>query len=59
MCVSLTKKEIAAKMEVDVKTLAHYTNDRYFSQLEELGYKKNQKKFTPIQVQFLKEKLGF
>ncbi len=59
MSAFLTKSEIAAKMEIDVKTLAHYTNNRYFDDLEKLGYTKNQKKLTVVQVNYLKERLGF
>jgi DNA-binding transcriptional regulator YiaG len=60
MCsLALTKSEIATTMQIDVKTLAHYCNERYYEELKEIGYIKTQKKFTPAQVKLLREKLGF
>lgn len=56
---AISKKEISNILEVTSKTLAYYCNKRYYSELEKLGYQKKQKKFTPLQVNFLKEKLGF
>jgi len=57
--IALSKKEVANMMEVDPKTLGNYCNKRYYEELQLLGYHKNQKKFTPAQVKYLKEKLGF
>lgn len=56
---AVSKKEIADILKVDQKTLANYCNNRYFPELSSLGYQINQKKFTPAQVNWLKEKLGF
>lgn len=56
---TVSKSEIAEALEITTKSLAVYCNDRYFLELEKLGYQKNQKYLTPIQVNLLKEKLGF
>ncbi len=53
------KYEIADILEVDIKTLSNYINDMYYEELKKLGYCKRQKKLTPIQVEWLKNKLGF
>lgn len=54
-----TKKEIKSILAVNSKTLAFYCNIKYYKELKEIGYERNQKKLTPKQVQFLKDKLGF
>lgn len=54
----IPKCEVAELLETTVRTLATYCNKRYFPELEKLGYRKSQKKFTPIQYEFLKNKLG-
>ena len=56
---SVSKIEIARLLAIDSKTLATYCNVRYYDELKKIGYEKNQKKFTPVQVNYLKEKLGF
>ena len=56
--VSYTKSEIAASMEVSLPTLGYYCNKKYFEALTKIGYRKKQKKLTPLQISFLKEKLG-
>ena len=60
MCSQLISKyQIADILNIDIKTLANYCNKRYYEELKKLDYDKHQKKFTPAQVQFLKQKLGF
>lgn len=56
---SVSKIEIAIILAIDPKTLATYCNVRYFEEMKKIGYEKHQKKLTPIQVNYLKEKLGF
>lgn len=53
------KYEIADLLEVSVKTLSNYANELYYDRLKPLGYTKHQKKFTPAQVECLKNILGF
>jgi len=60
MCSQLISKyQIADILNVDIKTLANYCNRKYYEELKKLDYNKSQKKFTPAQVSFLKQKLGF
>lgn len=56
--VTLTKKEIRIKLNVSHTTLSYYLNRRYFKKLQNLGYVKNQKILTPLQVKYLCDVLG-
>lgn len=47
---SLTKKELAQKIGVSTRTLRSWLNDKYYKELEAVGYYKTQRKLTPKQV---------
>ncbi len=55
-CIS--KSELAEKCGVSGSTIQKWLNRRYFSQLEKLGYQKNQRILLPGQVRYLVEVLA-
>jgi len=57
MTLTLTKTEMARLCGVTTETLRTWLNVRYYSDLEKLGYTKNQKVLLPRQVEYLCGKL--
>ena len=53
----LCKYEVAAKLQISIKTLQTYLNVMYYSELKKIGYKKTQKKLTAAQLNYLVEKI--
>ncbi len=53
------KYEVALKIGISRSTLSIWINEKYFVELEKLGYAKCQKYLTMEQINFLKEKLCF
>jgi hypothetical protein len=51
------KYEVATAIGVSTRTLSRWLNEKYFSQLQGLGYEKNQKYLLPNQIEFLNKKL--
>jgi hypothetical protein len=54
----MSKTELAEKCQVSKSTIQKWLNKRYFSQLEKLGYQKNQRILLPGQVRYLVETLA-
>lgn len=54
---SLSKKEVAAKLEICMQTLCNWLNVRYYEELYKLGYRKHDKLLTPPVLEFLFRKL--
>ena len=52
------KYEIADKLGVCRRTFTKWLNVKYFAELQQLGYTKNQKLITIIQYNWLNLKLG-
>jgi hypothetical protein len=55
--ITITKAELADLCGVSPKKVQRWCNVDFFNELEKLGYKKEQKIFTPCQTQFLKQNL--
>lgn len=55
---TLTKKQLALKMQVSQSTLQNYLNRLWFNQLSKLGYKKRNKILSIRQLGFIKEVWG-
>lgn len=53
----MTKKKLAEKLKVSVRTLRYWLNEKYFEELKEMGYQKSQKIITRKQYSYLHEKL--
>lgn len=51
----LTKSELAEKCGVSKSTIQNWLNNRYFKELEKLGYEKGQRILLPPQVKFIIE----
>ena len=54
---NLCKYEVAEMLKISVRTLSLYLNKMYYDELQKLGYYKNQKKLTPIQLNWLSKKI--
>ena len=54
----LTKKEVAQLYGISMVTLSNWLNDRYYEELLEMGYYKNQKILNPKILNFLQEITG-
>ena len=54
---SMYKNEVAEMLNVCPTTLRTWLNDRYFDELEQIGYQKRQKKLNPKQLNYLREKI--
>ena len=50
---TLTKKQLGQILKVSGKTVGNWLNKRYYNQLKELGYTKEQRILLPKQVEFL------
>jgi len=53
----LRKSELADLLNITTRTLRHWLNELYFSEIEPLGYKKTMVTLPPKVVQYLSEKL--
>lgn len=53
----LTKCQLAELCGISRGTLHRWMNHRYYKELSDLGYQKNQRILLPLQVKFLFEKL--
>jgi len=54
---TITKSELADLCGVGIGKIRQWVNVDFFAELQKLGYKKDQKIFTPCQTQFLKANL--
>lgn len=54
---SLYKYEVADLLDISCNTLAIMLNKRYYEELKKADYHKNQKKLTPKQLNFLRNKI--
>jgi hypothetical protein len=55
----LYKYQLAQRLNVSMRTISRWLNERYFEQLRKMGYRKEQKYLLPEQVRFLQGKLDF
>ena len=55
----LSKKEIANMLGISSGTLRIWLNERYYEELQEIGYSKRQKLLTPKQLNYLMRKIDF
>lgn len=53
----MTKKDYAKRVGISERTLRYYLNNRYFSELEKMGYSRKQRKLSAIIVAYLDKKL--
>jgi len=56
---TLCKYEVAAILQISSNTLRIWLNSKYYNELKELGYCKNQKKLNPKQINYLIKKIDF
>ena len=55
---SLYKYEVCALLNQSRTTLDYYINQRYFEEMQAIGYRKRQKHLNPKQLNFLADKIG-
>ena len=55
--IDMSKAHLAELLNVSASTLRRWLNVLYYAELEKLGYRKNQKLFTPRQWCWLLDKL--
>lgn len=51
------KTEYARELNISMRTLSYWLNNRYYNDLLGYGYKKSQKYLNPAQVEYLNEQL--
>ena len=54
---TLSKSELAHICNVSIGTVRRWCNVDFFDELAKLGYRKQQKIFTPRQTEFLKQNI--
>lgn len=54
---TISKAELARICEVSNSKVRQWCNVDFFSELSKIGYKKNQRFFTPKQTEFLRQNL--
>jgi hypothetical protein len=58
MKTSTSKSELAAKLEISASTLRKYIHEDWMEGLLERGYKQHQKRFTLLQIEYIKSVYG-
>lgn len=51
---SITKKELAAEMNISMTTLRYYLNNKWYSKLSSLGYEKRNRILSPKIIETIK-----
>jgi len=54
----LSKKQLAFLMKISNTTLQFYLNNDWYDELKAIGYKKERKVLSPLQISFVEEQWG-